>query len=156
MILRLIYDGLVGEPHPFTISSSSSAEWLSVSIKTVGDFTEKIGTTKPGDYALIDAPYGRFSFLEFPAQKYLFIAGGIGITPFMSMLRFICDNRISREVLLLWGNRTERDIAFQDELDEMEETWRDSKWCISCRKKPAGMVKLDLLPPRSSRNMAEI
>jgi predicted ferric reductase len=127
MILRLIHNAVTSEPHPFTIASSPSSPALSVSIKAAGDFTGKIGTTKPGDYALIDAPYGRFSFLEFPGESYLFIAGGIGITPFMSMLRFMRDKRITKKVLLLWGNRTEADIAFRDELRQMEQTMASLK-----------------------------
>jgi predicted ferric reductase len=122
MILRLIHDGIVSEPHPFTIASSPSSDMLAVSIKAAGDFTGKINETKLGDYALIDAPYGRFSFLEFPAQEYIFIAGGIGITPFMSMLRYMCSKRITKKVLLLWGNRTEKDIVFREELNQLEQT----------------------------------
>ncbi|MEO7318706.1 MAG: oxidoreductase, partial [Chthoniobacteraceae bacterium] len=48
------------------------------------------------------------------------IAGGIGITPLMSMLRHMRDTRAERRVLLLFANRTEEDIAFRDELAAME------------------------------------
>jgi predicted ferric reductase len=122
LILRLIKDGIISEAHPFTIASSPTVETFSVSIKAVGDFTGKIAQTEAGDFALIDAPYGRFSFLHFPAAEYIFIAGGIGITPFMSMLRYMQDNRITKKVLLLWGNRTEQDIVFREEINRLEQT----------------------------------
>jgi predicted ferric reductase len=85
----------------------------------VGDFTATIRDTKPTDRAYIDAPYGAFSFLNQDAHNLVFIAGGIGITPFMSMLRYIVDKGLDRNVLLIWGNKAERDIAFRDELDNM-------------------------------------
>ncbi len=115
----LIRSGRVSEPHPFTISSSPTEDRLSISVKSVGDFTDTIRDTKPTDRAYIDAPYGAFSFLNHDAHNLVFIAGGIGITPFMSMLRYIVDKGLDRNVLLIWGNKAERDIAFRDELDKM-------------------------------------
>ena len=49
----------------------------------------------------------------------MFIAGGIGITPLMSMLRYMWDTRADVDVLLLYGNRTERDIVFRAELEQI-------------------------------------
>jgi ferredoxin-NADP reductase len=119
LMVWLIRNGRVSEPHPFTISSSPTKDRLSISVKSVGDFTSTIRDTKPTDRAYIDAPYGAFSFLNHDAQNLVFIAGGIGITPFMSMLRYMADKGLDRTVLLIWGNKAERDIAFRDELDNM-------------------------------------
>jgi predicted ferric reductase/mono/diheme cytochrome c family protein len=121
MSVRLIRDGKVSEPHPFTISSSPTWGRLSITVKSVGDFTSTIGDTKTSDHAYVDAPYGVFSFLKHDAQELLFIAGGIGITPFMSMLRYIHDEQLKRDVVLMWANKTEQDIAFKDELEKMAE-----------------------------------
>jgi predicted ferric reductase len=120
MIVQLIRNGKVSEPHPFTISSSPTRDRLSISVKSVGDFTSTIGDTKVSDSAYIDAPYGRFSFLNYDAQELVFIAGGIGITPFMSMIRYIYDRKLEKNVTLIWGNKTEEDIAFRDELEKIE------------------------------------
>jgi predicted ferric reductase len=119
LMVWLIRSGRVSEPHPFTIASSPTEDRLSISVKSVGDFTSTIGDTKPTDRAYIDAPYGAFSFLNQDAHSLVFIAGGIGITPFMSMLRYIADNGLDRNVLLIWGNKAERDIAFREELNNM-------------------------------------
>lgn len=110
------------EEHHWTISSSPATPGaLCSTIKESGDFTATIGETKPGDTALVDGPFGRFSYALHPEERDLvFIAGGIGITPLMSMLRHIRDTRAERTVTLLYANSSERDIVFRDELAAME------------------------------------
>ena len=106
------------EEHHWTISSSPTTDGvLASTIKESGDFTASIGKTKPGDTALVDGPFGRFSYALHPDEREIvFIAGGIGITPLMSMLRHIRDTRANRTVTLLYANTSERDIVFRDEL----------------------------------------
>ncbi len=118
-ILTLLRQGFAPEPHPFTVASSPTTGNLAISVKAVGDFTSTIKDTKTTDRAYIGVPYGTFSFLDHDAPNLVFIAGGIGITPFMSMLRYIVDKKLERNVLLLWGNKTENDIAFRGELQQM-------------------------------------
>ncbi|MFW6126835.1 MAG: ferric reductase-like transmembrane domain-containing protein [Thermodesulfobacteriota bacterium] len=110
------------EEHHFTISSSPRQKGSHTStIKEVGDFTATIGQTKPGDEAVIQGPFGRFSHVVHPELRDLvFIAGGIGITPLMSNLRHLRDTGTDKKVLLLYANSTEADIAFRDELAAME------------------------------------
>ncbi len=119
MIINLKRNGKVSESHPFTISSSPTSGNLSISVKSSGDFTATIKDTKTSDIAFIDAPYGRFSFLNHDNDNLVFIAGGIGITPFISMLRYIRDKKLNRNVTLIWANKTEDDIAFRAELEKM-------------------------------------
>lgn len=118
LLLQLVRGGRASAPHPFTISSSPTGDRLSVSVKAVGDFST-IGDARVSDLAYIDAPYGVFSISNHDAQNLVLIAGGIGITPFVSMLRYVRDRKLSRNIVLVWGNRTERDIAFRDELEAM-------------------------------------
>jgi len=110
-----------GEEHPFTISSSPSEHnVLRSTIKASGDFTSTVGNTKPGDRVRVQGPFGRFSHLLHPEETDLvFIAGGIGITPLMSMLRHMRETDADLRVLLLCGNRAEEDIVFREELEAM-------------------------------------
>jgi predicted ferric reductase len=110
------------EEHPFTISSSPTHDASTAStIKASGDFTATIKDTRVGDLCARLGPFGRFSCALHPQESDLvFIAGGIGITPLMSMLRWMRDNASRRNrdrVLLLYANRTERDIVFREEID---------------------------------------
>jgi predicted ferric reductase len=110
-----------GEEHPFTISSGPlEHNVLRSTIKASGDFTSTVGNTRPGDRVRVQGPFGRFSHLLHPEETDLvFIAGGIGITPLMSMLRYMRDTDADLRVLLLYGNRTEEDIVFGEELEAM-------------------------------------
>jgi predicted ferric reductase len=119
LIVQLVRDGRTSSPHPFTMSSSPTRDGLSISVKASGDFTATIPDTRPGDRAYVDAPYGAFSFLNHDAPNLVFVAGGIGITPFISTLRYMADKKLARSVVLIWGNKTERDIAFRDEIDRL-------------------------------------
>ena len=122
MFLTLLRNGRRTEEHPFTISSSPTQHGsITATIKESGDFTRTIGETKPGDSALVQAPFGRYSFLHDEPDRLLFIAGGVGITPIMSMLRYLRDTGDTRPATLIYANRTERDIIFRNELANMPE-----------------------------------
>ncbi|MEW6530790.1 MAG: ferredoxin reductase family protein [Thermodesulfobacteriota bacterium] len=114
--------GLPVEEHHWTISSSpTNKDFISSTIKESGDFTSTIGKTNVGDTALLQGPFGRFCYTLYPEDKdFVFIAGGIGITPLMSMIRHMRGTSKDANVLLIYANRTEKDIAFRDELAQIE------------------------------------
>jgi len=121
--LTLYRAGLPIEEHPFTFASATSASGRVVmTIKASGDFTATIGLTGIGDRVSISGPYGRFSYVLRPEENDLvFIAGGVGITPMLSMLRHMQDMRADISVVLLYGNRQERDIIAGPELKSIAE-----------------------------------
>jgi predicted ferric reductase len=130
--------GLPEEEHHFTISSSPAEQGFhSSTIKASGDFTATIGETRPGDLAVIEAPFGRFSYVHFPAATDLvFIAGGIGITPFMSNLQHMHNVQAERRVLLLWANKTGADIIFREELAVLEKGARPELKVVHILSRP--------------------
>ncbi len=119
MFLELPREGFRTEEHPFTISSCPTREdGITATIKESGDFTETIGRSRAGDRALIAAPFGRFSFLHHEPKSFLFIAGGVGVTPVMSMLRYLRDTADARPAALVYGNKKASDIIFREELEK--------------------------------------
>jgi predicted ferric reductase len=120
--LRLHGAEVSAEEHPFSIASSPTRPgWISVTIKESGDFTARIGRVRPGDGATVHGPFGRFSHTLHPGQgRLVFVAAGVGITPFMSMLRYMRDRREPLSVLLVYASRSPADVVFADELQAIE------------------------------------
>ncbi len=110
------------EEHPFSISSSAlEDDYVEFTIKELGNFTRHIGKVPPGQRLYIDGPYGAFSFERYPAAGYMFIAGGIGITPIISMLRTLRDYGDTRPLTLLFAGARLENLTFVDEIEELKQ-----------------------------------
>jgi predicted ferric reductase len=118
--LTIIGKNVSKEPHPFTIASSPTENHLVLTIKESGDYSSNIGQVEVGDKAYIDGPYGIFKPLESEAEEIVFIAGGVGITPFLSILRFLRDNNEIRKIMLIWGIRIQEEMIFESEFEEFK------------------------------------
>lgn len=120
--LRLYGAEVPSEEHPFTIASSPARSGrISLTIKESGNFTAGIGRVRPGDRATVHGAFGRFSYTLHPDEGGLvFVAGGVGITPLMSMLRYMRERRESRRVLLAYASRSAADLLFTDELKAIQ------------------------------------
>ena len=103
---------LYGEEHPFTVLDHDfKAGTLTIAYKIFGKFTEKLSSVEPGDIVYIDGPYGTFTeevgVLNEPA---VFIAGGIGVTPF---IKHALENKDS---YFFYANKTRKSAVFTDVL----------------------------------------
>jgi len=105
----------------FTISSSPSEDYLEFTKKLTGsDFSNALGALKVGDKVGINGPFGFFTF-EGEFEKIGILTGGIGITPFRSMVRYCTDRQMATNIILLYGNHCEKDIVFKKEFEEIQE-----------------------------------
>lgn len=103
--------------HPFTISSPPDAPGLSFTIKDAGDFTHQLQQIRVHTQIGLIGPFGNFSYNRIPSGHALvLIAGGIGITPMLSMLRDISVKDSNRKVLLIWGVRHPSDLIRHQEI----------------------------------------
>lgn len=159
MFLKLIRPGRTSEEHPFTISASPTEPGrLTATIKESGDFTNTIGSTRPDDRALAEHPFGRFSYVHHDVRSFVFIAGGVGITPIRSMLMCLADCGDTRPAVLIYGNKKERDILFRDELAELPENVRithvlsepDEGW-----QGETGFVTSEIIQRHAGESLAE-
>ena len=124
---RIIGKGFPREEHPFSLSSDPSEKnFITVTVKSLGDFTSRISEIKKEFKVYIDAPYGKFSYLDYPAETgIVLIAGGVGITPALSMLRYIRANDKDRKVMLLWGVRDQNELICRDEFSQMQKDMKN-------------------------------
>ncbi len=105
--------------HPFSISSSPDDD-LSITVKELGDFTKTIGQIKVNDPVFVEGPFGVFSYIAHPEElETVFIVGGIGITPIMSMLKYMSKHDPNRKVLLIWGMNTMADQVAKEMFKEI-------------------------------------
>ncbi|MGC9977103.1 MAG: FAD/NAD-binding family oxidoreductase [Syntrophales bacterium] len=106
-------------PHPFSISNASEDPILCLTIKNVGQFTSAIPNLKPGTEVMCMGPIGLFCKDVDTKPRVVMIAGGVGITPFLSVLRHFRNIRAKNIATLFWVNRTMEDVFATDEIHEM-------------------------------------
>lgn len=121
VIIRFLAKGYYWQAHPFSLSCYPNTEYIRLSIKGSGDFTRTIGQVPVGTKAYIEGPYGTLTAQKSQTNKILMIAGGIGITPFRGILEDL--GKASKDVHLIYGNKTEADIALRKELEELAQKY---------------------------------
>jgi ferredoxin-NADP reductase len=108
-----------GTKHWFTLSSSPNNEFLTITTKYAGDdksstFKKALFRLKPGTELHMADPMGDFVLPKLIQTPLVFVAGGIGLTPFHSMLEWLYETMETRPIKLLYGVRSEDEIVFQD------------------------------------------
>lgn len=111
-----------GEEHPYTISSSPHDPNLRIAIKDLGDASRAIQSIEPGSKVTIEGPYGAFFRESGIDQAQLWIAGGIGITPFLGRARFLDHRGEPVDVVLIYCVQDEARARFLEELQALEES----------------------------------
>ncbi len=127
-IIIYLKNGLGSKGKPYTISSIPDDEFLSITVKKVGEFSTALHNLMTGTSVAIEGPMGRF----FPEEKngeLVFIAAGIGIAPFFSIIRNYAKRRLLRnkKIHLFYSNKTKKDIAFFDELNRISDKNKDPR-----------------------------
>lgn len=114
--------GLMTHGKSYTISSTPKDEYIALTIKRQGKFSSALLDLSVGETIQADVPQGYF-FDKFSSdKKNVFIAGGIGITPFMSLLRSYNQEKVDyNQIELLYSNKYANEIVFFDELKTMAE-----------------------------------
>ncbi|MEM6345581.1 MAG: ferredoxin reductase family protein [Bacteroidota bacterium] len=101
------------EQHPFTISSHPDEDYLRIIIKGLGDYTQDIyNKLQVGNTAWVEGPYGHFSRTNIDERRQIWLAGGIGITPYLSLAKAIREE----QVRLYWCVNDADEAIYQDEL----------------------------------------
>lgn len=115
---RFLTRGLWYEAHPFSFSQEPGHEMLRITAKASGDFSDKLQHLAPGTPVLVDGPRGAFTSRRANTKSITFIAGGIGVAPFLAKIPgFLRKGRI---VTLLYSVRSSESVAFKEELNTLQ------------------------------------
>ncbi len=136
--------------HHFTISSSPTESYLQFTTKyrEESDYKKALWTKKVGDELEINGPFGSFALNEKDTTPRLFIAGGIGITPFRSMIKYVSDKQLTLPIKLLYSVRNKSEAAFvnlpfsqivetetegrlnEKKIKQLVPDWKDRSWWV--------------------------
>lgn len=144
MMMIFDRDGKLMEEHPFSIASSPSQKRsLQFGIKIIGKFTRRMAELKKGDNVYILGPFGNFIFDYGKHKDAVFIAGGVGITPFMSSFRYAFDNNLQNKLTLLYSARTIESALYFKEIKQLEEQNKNLKayFAVTDEDVPADILR---------------
>lgn len=116
LFVKFSGDKILSESHPFTISSAPHEDVLRLTIKASGDYTRHLfDNLKEGTDAIVEGAYGLFNYKS-GSDKQIWVAGGIGITPFLSFLRDL-KSELNHEVHFYYTVRHPEEAVFADEIN---------------------------------------
>lgn len=113
-----------GNRRYFTIASSPTEPDVHLGVKFAdpsSSFKERLLNMKLGEAVVAGQLAGDFTLPHDPKEKLVFIAGGIGVTPFRSMVKYLVDKQEKRNVALFYAVKFANEIAYQDIFDEATE-----------------------------------
>ena len=113
--------GIPTEKHPFSFVSHPNESNVAFAIKELGDFTSLLkDKLKIGVRVLLEGPFGAFSYTRAKQSKQLWLAGGVGITPFVSMAKDLKKNSYI-QVQLIYSVKNISDAVYLDELERLQD-----------------------------------
>lgn len=104
----------------FTLSSSPTEDFLEITKRLTGHpFANALASLSPGDKVSMNGAFGEFTF-QGEYDKVGMLSGGIGITPLRSMIKYSIDKKSGVSITLLYSNRSEDDIAYRNEFEDLQ------------------------------------
>ncbi len=117
-----VYFPELGTPEgkAYSMSSAPSEGKMSITVRAIGKFSNRLCSLKEGDTLTASLPYGYFHS-ESEESHLIMLAGGIGVTPFRSMIAESLARDPSRKMTLFYSSRTNADLIFKKRFDELQE-----------------------------------
>ena len=118
--LTIKFPGLTpDEGKAYSISSAPYEKYIRITVRKIGRFSSAFFDLKVGDTVTTSAPFGYFYPEPEDTNRLIFVVGGIGITPCLSIIKDLTKDQSDRQLDLFYSNRTEADAVFKDELNDL-------------------------------------
>ena len=149
--LRLGSPFAVLKERPFSMSSGShEGDQVEFTVREVGRMTRRLAAVRPGQRVYLDGPHGALTMPRRRSEGVVFVAGGIGITPIMSMLRTLADAGDPRHHRLVVGVRRVEDVLFTEQISDLRARLRMTVVLVLSQphpqwRGPHGRIDADLL-----------
>lgn len=132
------------EPHPFSFSNANNGPYIRFVIKALGDDTKKLQSLETGTKAFLEGPFGQFSYKRVKNKKQVWIAGGVGITPFLSMARSFRGKQ-NYDIKFFYGTESLEDAVFLQEFIDITRHLPENFNTSVVAKNYSGFVTIDML-----------
>jgi predicted ferric reductase len=153
LFVRFPNDKVLNESHPFTISSAPQEDVLRLTIKASGDFTRELfSRLKEGTEAIIEGAHGMFDYKS-GASKQIWIAAGIGLTPFLSFIRDM-NGDLAHDVDFYYTVRHPEEALFMNEITTAAEKNPRLKARLRCSA-TEGSLSVEEIVKNTSGNLNE-
>ena len=129
-----------GPTRSFTIASSPSEDFILISTRIRDTpFKKKLASMDIGSPVKITAPMGEFVLPPDYSNSLVFLSGGIGVTPFRSMLKYATDNQLPVKIMVFDSNRNQDNILYKEEFDEWAKLNKNLKIVYSIADDPSAV-----------------
>lgn len=142
IIPELIYPDPKGNRRDFSIASSpNNKKTLSIAFRlSESGFKQTLMKLPIGAKVNVECCFGSLTIPDEPSRSLVFIAGGIGITPFLSSIRYAAEEKLPHKIILIYGNKNIESAAYLSELETLERENPNFKM-----KKEFGLIAKELL-----------
>lgn len=142
--LSIVDDAIDNEAHPFSFTTAPNGPYIRFAVKHLGDDTKMYKDIKVGSSVFLEGPYGHFSFQNSKNTEQIWIAGGVGITPFLSMARSLSSSS-KFKIHLFYAAEEFEDAVFLRELFQIRKMIPTVFDITVVNRKLSGFVTIDLL-----------
>jgi predicted ferric reductase len=122
---RFLTRGCWWQAHPFSLSAAPNGQWLRLTVKVVGDHTERLQSLRPGVRVFAEGPSGVFTADRRIRPRALLIAGGSGIAPIRALLE-----ELPAGAVVIYRARNEDELVFREELEWLADEREAQVWYV--------------------------
>src|SRR4030095_8823680 len=123
-----VYDDPKGPIRHFTLASSPTEEFILISTRIRDSpYKKKLDTLQIGTTVKMSGPQGKFTLHKDHSKPAIFLSGGIGVTPFRSMIIYATDKNLPIKIIMLDSNRSRQNILFKNDFDKCADTNKNLK-----------------------------